>query len=105
MVVYTARPWKLGYAPHEKSRFSDARSIYCSKNSSKKGCNMKPACRIEMFGGMRLQRSGQALPRLTTRKTEVLLAYLAFYPRRAHSREVLAEMLWPDEESTTVRNR
>jgi len=66
---------------------------------------MKPACRIEMFGGMRLQRSGQALPRLTTRKTEVLLAYLAFYPRRAHSREVLAEMLWPDEESTTVRNR
>ena len=66
---------------------------------------MKPACRIELLGGMRLQRNGQTLTRLETRKTEALLAYLAFYPHRAHPRELLAEMLWPDEEPETVRNR
>jgi DNA-binding SARP family transcriptional activator len=40
-----------------------------------------------------------------TRKAGALLAYLAFYPDRRHPREVLAEMLWPDEDPEATRAR
>jgi len=36
------------------------------------------------------------ITRFRTRRVGLLLAYLAYYPDRSHSREELAEMLWPD---------
>ena len=35
----------------------------------------------------------------------LLLAYLAFYADRRHPREVLSELLWPDEERDATRAR
>src|SRR5262249_36618054 len=38
-------------------------------------------------------------------KAASLLAYLAYYRHQAHPREVLMEMLWPDCDPDTGRNR
>ena len=53
--------------------------------------------RIRLFGGLRLQQQSTTVERFRTRKAAALLAYLALYPHRQHSREELAELLWPDE--------
>lgn len=52
--------------------------------------------RIEMLGGLRAVRGDQTLARFPGKKGASLLAYLALSPGRFHSRESLAEMLWPD---------
>ena len=52
--------------------------------------------RIEMLGGLRAARGDRPVLRFPTRKTALLLAYLALHPGRFHPREALAEMLWPD---------
>lgn len=59
--------------------------------------------RIELLGGVRAVRDGIVVDRWLTRKTAALLAYLALHPGR-HSREVLAEMLWPDAPPETQRH-
>src|SRR5690242_15744941 len=51
--------------------------------------------RIEMLGGLRVLRGDRAISHFTTRKAGALLAYLAFYHQDSHSREYLAEWLWP----------
>src|SRR5512137_2816937 len=57
------------------------------------------SARLEIFtlGGVRIQRAGEPIISLTTKKTEALLIYLAA-TRRPQPREVLAELLW-DERS------
>ena len=55
-------------------------------------------CRIELLGGLRLRLHAQTHARWETRKTAALLAYLALFPQRVHPRELLAELLWPEEE-------
>jgi DNA-binding SARP family transcriptional activator len=57
---------------------------------------MNARCRIELFGGLRMQHGDQIITRFRTRKTAELLAYLAYYRQRAHPREVLIELLWPE---------
>jgi len=50
---------------------------------------------LRLFGGFSLERD--ALPcKLAYEKGRALLAYLAVEPGRAHSREFLATMFWPD---------
>lgn len=49
-----------------------------------------------MFGGLRLRVEEQEFSHFRTQKTAALLAYLAYHPERAHPREVLMELLWPD---------
>jgi DNA-binding SARP family transcriptional activator len=61
--------------------------------------------RIEMFGGLRAIRGDCVVRQFSTRRTASLLACLAFYPDRSHSRDILAEQLWPNEEENAVRNR
>ncbi len=61
--------------------------------------------RIEMFGGLRAIRGDRVVRQFSTRRTASLLACLAFYPDRSHSRDILAEQLWPNEEEDAVRNR
>jgi len=48
-----------------------------------------------MLGGLRVRSGDRTITRFRTQKTGALLAYLAYYLSRAHSREVLVELLWP----------
>ena len=54
--------------------------------------------RITLLGGLRAEQEGgpYCITRFQTAKTGSLLAYLAYYPRRTHSREQLMERFWPD---------
>src|ERR1017187_477930 len=61
--------------------------------------------RVEMLGGLRVVQSDRTITRFQTQKTGSLLAYLALHLFTAHSREVLAELLWPGADPIAVRNR
>ncbi len=61
--------------------------------------------RVEMFGGLRVVQSDRTITRFQTQKTGALLAYLALHRNATHSREVLAELLWPAADPVAVRNR
>ena len=61
-------------------------------------------CRIELFGSWRLIRSDGILRRFKLQKAAHLLAYLALNPIRAHSRERLIDLLWPEVELATGRD-
>ncbi len=54
--------------------------------------------RIEFFGGLRAISDGREIVRFQTRKTGLLLAYLAYNLREDHSRDELMELFWPDSE-------
>lgn len=54
--------------------------------------------RIELLGGLRVLHKGQEPVVFAPQQPSALLAYLALYLDISHSREELAERLWPDEE-------
>ena len=58
---------------------------------------------IELLGGLSAVRDGERTSRFATQKTGSLLAYLAFYRKKALLRETLAEMLWPDVDPSQGR--
>lgn len=60
--------------------------------------------RVEMFGGLRVDIGGESITRFRTRKTGVLLAYLAYHADRSHPRETLADLLWPESRADASRN-
>ena len=60
---------------------------------------MNEVCTITLFNGLQVQRGDRRISRFRTYKTGALLAYLAFYPNVSHSREVLADLFWPDSEA------
>src|SRR5689334_5911632 len=66
---------------------------------------METLWRIELLGGLRVWRGEQAVTHFETRKVAALLACLAFKPGRSHSREILAEQLWPEEDADATRDR
>src|SRR4051794_14625000 len=59
---------------------------------------------IQMLGRLTARRQDQLLTRFRTRKTSMLLAYLA-YNRQPFSREYLIELLWPETDVQAGRNR
>ncbi len=61
--------------------------------------------RITLFGGMAVQNGSVRLTRFETRKVDALLACLALRFPEPVPRELLGEMLWPDEEWSAVRSR
>ncbi|MCA1595066.1 MAG: bacterial transcriptional activator domain-containing protein, partial [Chloroflexi bacterium] len=61
--------------------------------------------RIEMFGGLSARQGDRLVTHFETRRAGALLACLALKLRGAHSREVLAEQLWPEEEGKAIQNR
>jgi DNA-binding SARP family transcriptional activator len=61
--------------------------------------------RIELLGGLRVRCGDRQITRFPTRKAAALLAYLAYYQPRRHSREVLIEMLWPECDVEAGRSR
>jgi predicted ATPase len=63
------------------------------------------AWRIELFGGPRLvAKSRESISHFPTQKAAAILAYLAVTLPRSHSREVIAELFWPDKDPTLARN-
>ncbi|MBC8066141.1 MAG: winged helix-turn-helix domain-containing protein [Chlorobia bacterium] len=61
--------------------------------------------RIEMLGGLTAVQGDRKISRFQTQKTGALLAYLALHPGKSHSREAMAEILWPDGDPIAIRNR
>lgn len=61
--------------------------------------------RIELLGRVRASCGDVELTRFGSRHIAALLARLALFPRRAHSREELVDLLWPDADLDTGRNR
>jgi predicted ATPase len=53
---------------------------------------------IHMLGALRAEHGELRITRFATSRTAALLACLALFPRREHSREELVKMLWPDSE-------
>lgn len=52
--------------------------------------------RIEVLGGIRALAENHVVDRFPTRRTAGLLAFLALHPDVQHSRDALAELLWPE---------
>jgi predicted ATPase/DNA-binding SARP family transcriptional activator len=59
---------------------------------------------IELFGGLRAAQGDNAITHFRSQKTGALLAYLAYFKNRVHSREALIELLWPDSDPEAGRN-
>ena len=65
---------------------------------------MDVSWQIQLFGGLRAERGDRVLSRFSTYKTGALFAYLALYKHRAHPREALQELFWPDDIPEAGRN-
>ncbi|OAJ58757.1 hypothetical protein A6V36_29815 [Paraburkholderia ginsengiterrae] len=63
-----------------------------------------PASRIALLGPMRIER-GDSVVALKYHKSRALLAWLVSQPGAAHSRDWLAELLWPGEEPGSGRRK
>src|SRR5712692_10235817 len=61
--------------------------------------------RIELLGGLRATQRNRVIERFRSQKTGVLLAYLAYHCHRTHQREALLEVLWPECEPHSGRQR
>jgi predicted ATPase/DNA-binding SARP family transcriptional activator/class 3 adenylate cyclase len=66
---------------------------------------METLWRLELLGGLRVIRGEQSIVRFRTQKTAALLAYLAYFRERAHPREVLTEVLWPEDDVEAARHK
>src|ERR1041384_6471152 len=60
---------------------------------------------IRLLGRLSACRAGLEIAHFQTQKTAVLLAYLACFLHRRHTREELIDLLWPDAEPDAGRNR
>jgi predicted ATPase/DNA-binding SARP family transcriptional activator len=56
--------------------------------------------RIDMFGGLKAQRGGLTLTGFRSKKTGILLAYLAYHQGKPYTRTALIKLLWPEEIET-----
>jgi predicted ATPase/DNA-binding SARP family transcriptional activator len=61
--------------------------------------------RIKLLGDLRVFCSDRVVERFRTRKAAELLAYIACFAARSHSRDGLADLLWPGNDPETGRNR
>src|SRR5262245_32994989 len=59
---------------------------------------------LMLLGGFEVQGSLAQSLAVPTRKAQALLAYLALTPGRAHPRNELATLLWPDVAPGAARN-
>jgi predicted ATPase/DNA-binding SARP family transcriptional activator len=51
---------------------------------------------IQLLGGLQAQQEDRLIARFQTKKTGLLLAYLALHQDRVHAREALAALFWPE---------
>jgi len=59
---------------------------------------------VTLFGGFEARLASGAVPRLPTKKSQALLAYLAVRPGQPHSRDKLAALLWADKSDVQARD-
>ncbi|MEO7718904.1 MAG: BTAD domain-containing putative transcriptional regulator [Capsulimonas sp.] len=57
---------------------------------------------VTLFGGLRATRGTEVVDRFRSHNIAALMAYLCLFPR-LHSREELADLLWPDAELEAAR--
>jgi predicted ATPase/DNA-binding SARP family transcriptional activator len=62
-------------------------------------------CSINMFGDLRIEAMGAAVTQFRTRKIAALLGTLAYHTDRMFRRDELVEMIWPDTNPESGRNR
>lgn len=55
-----------------------------------------PALQLALLGPLQITLGGHPAPRFATVKVQALLAYLAVEAQRAHARETLLGLFWPD---------
>ena len=65
---------------------------------------MNTPCRVELMGVLRLHTHCGTVDKFRTRKTAELLAYLAFFRKRRHPREILIDLLWPENDFDAGRH-
>jgi len=58
---------------------------------------------IGLLGSFRIERDGGLIERFEGRKEEMLLAFLALAPQRAHSRDEVTAALWPGKDRAAAR--
>ncbi len=63
------------------------------------------AWQVRLLGRFELDDGRQCLTRLRSRAAMTLVARLAMFPSRAHGREELAALLWPEADAEVGRNR
>jgi DNA-binding SARP family transcriptional activator len=59
---------------------------------------------LDFLGAFHVTLDDQPITRFGTDKTRALLAYLAMNSERAHRREALADMLWPEQSDDAARH-
>jgi len=64
---------------------------------------MKPRFELTLLGTFQLTVDGEPVSGLTSEKIQALVAYVAVEQERVHSREFLAELLWPDRPAGVAR--
>jgi predicted ATPase/DNA-binding SARP family transcriptional activator len=64
---------------------------------------MEPLWSIDLLGSLRARRGERTVTRFPQRSGH-LLAYLAYYPDRPHTRERLADTLWPQSDPDVARS-
>src|SRR5207249_12211582 len=69
-----------------------------------KGPMLLDPWRIELFGGLRARHGDRVITRFRTQKTASLLAFLAYHRGRAHGREELIDLFWPDDDIDAGRH-
>lgn len=61
--------------------------------------------KVEILGTFEAKAQGRVVSRFRTKRVASLLAYLALHPKRVHTRDEVAELLWPgSDEATSRRN-
>lgn len=67
---------------------------------------MTTRCEVRVLGQLAVTFADGREPvtKFRTKKSAQLLAYLALHAGKAHAREFLIELLWPDTEPATGRN-
>jgi predicted ATPase/DNA-binding SARP family transcriptional activator len=58
---------------------------------------------IQLFGGLKATYNDQEVARFRTQKTALLLSYLALHSHQIHPREVLVDLLWPEDDPEAAR--
>lgn len=60
---------------------------------------------IRLLGTVSIEGLGRVAIPIIGSHTAALLAYLAFYCDRSHTRDELATLFWPEEDQDTARQR
>jgi DNA-binding SARP family transcriptional activator len=89
-----ARPGQIPVARHRLTPLPTPGQAFASTLQDRK--DRMARLRIRLLGPFQVTLNGDSVARFETRKAQALLAYLAAEADRAHRRELLGEMLWPE---------